>query len=121
MGGLTAVWAGASPEDPAKPGPVPWTFSTGSGASTQILARISDFTGDGAGGDGRRGGQKDLRFLMTHPPREVPVGGADAFERRVHAPKGVHRPAQASCAARVLRHLHACIHQDFPNGFLAPS
>ena len=46
----------------------------------QILTWISDSAGQGAGGHGGRGGQENLRFLVAHAAREIPVGGADALD-----------------------------------------
>ena len=45
---------------------------------------------------------------------------ADAFHRRVHAAKGIHRPAETGGAAGIFRHLHAGCHEDFPDRLLIP-
>jgi len=38
---------------------------------------------------------------MAHASREIPVGCADTFHRRVHPPERVDRPAETSCATCV--------------------
>ena len=65
--------------------------------------------------------QEYLGVLVAHAAGEVPVRGADAFERRVHPPKRVHRAAQARGAAGIFGHLHPCGDQDFPNCLVVPS
>ena len=86
----------------------------------QVFTRIGDFAGDRAGGDGGGRGKKDLRLFVAHAAGEVPVGRADALQRRIDAAKGIHRPTQARSTAGILRHLHPGIDEDFPNRFRAP-
>src|SRR5205809_828414 len=74
--------------------------------STEMFARVGDLSGHGAGRNRHGRGEEDLRFLMAHPAGEVAVGGADAFHRRIHPAECVDRPAQASRATGVFRHLH---------------
>src|SRR6516162_5213627 len=90
-------------------------------ALTQVLARISDVTRQRAGSNGGGRGQEHLRLFMAHAPRKIPVGGADAFKRRVHPAERVHWPAEAGRASGVLSHLDAATHENFPNRLIAPA
>src|SRR5690606_6777334 len=67
-----------------------------------VLPRIGDAPGEGARGDGVRAGEENLRLLVAHAAREVPVRRADAIHRRIQAPKGIHRTTEAGRAGRIL-------------------
>src|SRR6266498_1719903 len=89
--------------------------------STQVFSRISYPAGHRAGGDRKRRGQEDLRFLVAHTAREIPIRGADALQWRVHAAESVNRPPQAGSAAGVFGHLHASLDEDLPNRPVSPT
>src|SRR4051812_25305286 len=58
---------------------------------------------------------------MTHAAREITVGRADAFHRRVHATERIDWSTEARGAAGVFGHLHACVDEDLPDGLIAPT
>src|SRR3954454_20455866 len=70
-GGAGGVVASVLTGRPSRPG------------SAHEVARVGDGAGHGAGRDGERAGQVDLRLLVAHPPGEVAVGPADAGQRGV--------------------------------------
>src|SRR5690606_23420057 len=87
----------------------------------EVLTRVPDSPCDGTGGNGRGARDERLGFLVTHTPREVPVGRADALHGLVHAAECIHRPSKARGAARILRHLNPGGNQDLPHGAAIPS
>src|SRR6266436_2182874 len=58
---------------------------------------------------------------MSHPPGKIAIGGADAFHRRIHPAKSVHRSAQACGATGVLGHLDTGIEENLPDALAVPS
>src|SRR5262249_36938801 len=89
--------------------------------TAQKLARIGYLAGESARRDRGRAGQEHLAFLVSHAPREIAVRCADALKRLIHAAERVHRAAQASSTSGVFSHLHTGIHEDLPDGLVAPT
>src|SRR5690349_22112709 len=46
----------------------------------------------------------DALPILPHSAGEIPVGCADACERRIHAPESIHRPAKAGGTTRSEEH-----------------
>src|SRR5713226_5420148 len=67
----------------------------------QVISRIGDDAGEGAGGDGQRAGEVNARFPVTHAAGEVAVGRADAAQGSIEPAKRVARPTQACGTARL--------------------
>lgn len=66
-------------------------------------------------------GEKDLRFLVAHSPREVPVGCRDTLHRCVEASKRIHGSAQAGGARSVLCEADSGIFQNLPHRLAVPN
>src|ERR1017187_1156326 len=87
----------------------------------QILARVGDLAGQGARRHRHRRGEEHLRFLVAHAAGEIAVRRADAlYAGLVDAAKRVYRAAETRGAPGVFRHLHAGVHEDVPDGRVAP-